>query len=334
MNNENIIYDTPATPMDYGQSLDISESQWLQVLQRLNTNFVFLFGRRAAGKSAILSSLLHTGTLGNIMDTGVVFQKNLAHYNLAHNMGDPEIAEVFSNLQIQSNATWDSLCDCFQWNGRTQSSSGFLPARTAAGRPPLLLDGTLTPTANPHAPELNITLLEVAGEVLQDGVSKGNMPSNVDIYFRAQNISKTFLILVPFTDTQQDDALISSWLGNMLARNPMASNCPIILLLTKWDANPRAELQDPSVVVQQTMVQTYNRLQHFPDFRIDAFSIGLIEQMQTQHRDANGQFINGPYTQTKPRPAIGTAAMECPISLLCRGRTVSASTATTKERAL
>jgi hypothetical protein len=189
-----------------------NEQQQLEQLRLLNTNFVFMFGDAAAGKSAIFSSMMYymssSPELGSISELG---------------LGDLE-RKKFTQKAIQSIARKE-----------------FLPA-TVTGSVSLA-GGRFKPRQNAQVKkelsDISLTFMEMSGEDLSSMVIEGDhnqFPHHIDLYLGDPQLNLSFILVVSHdTISHEKDLLLSEFIHFVRDRDQRFCNQGMLLLISKWD---------------------------------------------------------------------------------------------------
>lgn len=169
-----------------------------------NTNYIFLFGTAAAGKSVITATTL---------------------YYLASQEG-----ALRPNKELSNNSEAKKLKSVFLDDLRR----GILPQRTTKGQ---ITNFNFTFEPNNKSEKvrpINLTFLEISGEDLKQIKGGGRFPEHIDQYLRAK-IPLTFIIVTSYDEAHKEDGLINDFLDELESYgiNPKTAN--IILIISKWD---------------------------------------------------------------------------------------------------
>ncbi len=277
-------------------TVKLTELQWINFLQTLDTNFIFLFGKKSAGKSAILATLIHTGNNEKYCPL-LKFVKD--QEAIQESMYEDIRKDVFTGLKQDSDDTWSALNGLFSTDESASRSYGFLPIRTEQSDTPLLLSGVLSPTQRAHARKnVNITFLEVAGETVSKvGDQNGTLPSNMNVYFKASGVPLMFFLIVDWIDAEADDLMVSRFIDYVRKTNARHKSASFVLLITKWDKFPRGKTTKVHEFVNSKMPNTWSKIQT-EECKIFEFSIGTVEPMETDEFDTVKQeYEKRPYIQ-------------------------------------
>lgn len=205
-----------------------SELEQIKYLLSKDTNFVFLFGKPACGKTAITASII------NYLNTRC----------------------EFGRLEQTGNQTSRQLGETI----RKAIAGGRFPDRTGIGNV-FEVDCHFIPASNrAHLSDLWFTFLEMSGEDLSEvSVSKsGKLPSNIDVFFKAGTLSITFILVTPYNEVKDDDDLMVEFLDYINKKSPRFRNARVLLLVSKWDnSNGRISVSD---FLRQQMPQTFKKL--------------------------------------------------------------------------
>jgi hypothetical protein len=212
-------------------------------------HFVFFFGSPAAGKTAVLGSVIQAMQRPEVQ--GRLF---------VHGAGDGYFKHGL--------ALWDHIRSAF---GQKQ-----FPARTSVGstiqlhaqyKPP----GTGTP--------MDLIFLEMAGEDLKSVMitDKGgrSLPFHIGQFLRLPQLKVAFIVTTPWQDAPRDDVMIDDFLSYVNETAPHLIESRIILLVTKWDTFASAATTPVEQFVQQRMPRTFNKISAKRNI-IQPFSVGKI----------------------------------------------------------
>ena len=211
-------------------------------------NFVFFFGTPAAGKSAVLGSMIQA-------------------MNHPDSFGTLSVHGVGNGYFSEGQQLWDRLQAAFA-NRR-------FPPRTAAGKT-IQLHATFKPHFRDSQSPLEIVFLEMGGEDLRQ-VSIGNhvLPAHINQFLRIKKLKLMFIMTAAWSDARKDDKKIGSFLDYLNERSPHLVESRVILLLTKWDTRPPSAKENVHDFVKKSMPETYSKLSSSRNV-ISDFSIGDI----------------------------------------------------------
>lgn len=196
------------------------------------TVFVFMFGLRTSGKSAMLAAMFHAMNINSHLGTVLP----LGTYS-----SDPSKRSI--NL-------FDAYLDAF-------AEKGAFPDRNT-GEHVHEISLRYTPFKKRNPP-INLTFLEVAGEALEDikVINKGNLPTDINVYFKIPNIRIIFLLVGEYInhygfgahETREDteaelqrlnpDSYISTFLNHIHNNGVNINIADFLLVVTKWDKHER-----------------------------------------------------------------------------------------------
>ena len=211
----------------------------------MGTNFIFLFGKQGVGKTAILASLLY-------------YLNTECHYGNLEKRGDPDGQRVLETI-------------------RQPIALHRFPARTTLGDV-WALECLFMPSGNRrHLSKLPLTFLEMDGQSLSSVsvMGSGRLPPDIDIYFKAGNLSLTFLMVTSHHEAQQDDHLMVEFLDYISQKSPRFRDARVLLLITKWDTYPG--LENVGDFLKRKMPSTYRRLAKATN-AYGVFSLGLVDE--------------------------------------------------------
>jgi hypothetical protein len=247
------------------------EFEQIKALQdKKDTNFVFLFGRVGAGKTALVASLIY-------------FLRTYDNYG---------------NLYFDGNDRGKNLAN----NIKRDIKSGEFPNRTTAGTVTELECIFKPDSDKPHLKPFKFCFLEMSGEdlvtvslnvddlkeVTHNNYQMGRLPDNINVYFKA-GVSMTFILIAEKNATKDDDELISSFFDYIHTNHPTFNDSKIILVISKWDSNP--SWQEVSHFLETKMQETFKFIK---GNAATAFSVGTVLKLE------NGRLIIKEYN---PKPA-------------------------------
>lgn len=234
-----------------------SETEQIELITSMRSNFVFFFGKPSGGKSAVLSAVLYhlrkdpDGTM-----------------NMVSTFDNGEGAKLEGEIQELMNK--GRFIDRTKVGSLTYLTLNYMPKKF---------------DPNPY-PKLNTTFLEMSGENLKEvSVGKsGRFPSNIDIFFRIPNLPMLFIVVIPWdyklrmrdeVDKINDDSLVARFFDYVKDKNPMLGNARVMLLISKWDSNPHKETYGLLEFVEQNLPETYAQIKNSKNI-VDVFSVGNI----------------------------------------------------------
>jgi GTPase SAR1 family protein len=227
-----------------------SEVDQINGLKAKRTNFIFLFGKAGVGKTAITASLINylasECEQGNIERVGNHEGKKLGErirYVISRNMF-PDRTRVGSLTQV----------DC-----------RFVPSRRGLR-------------------ELDFTFLEMSGEDLEhvdvnsDG-HEGKLPDNIDVFFKAEGLSLTFILVTSHDQAATDDSLMVNFIDYLADKSPVYRDSRVLLLISKWDEALREHPNlDVEEFIRDNMRQTFKKINRSANaFRY--FTLGTINEV-------------------------------------------------------
>lgn len=220
----------------------------IQYIQGKKTNFIFLFGRHQAGKTAITASLIHY--LSAISDYG--------------------------NLDRVGNKEGKRLAERIRY----AIGQGRFPDRTRVGSV-TEVDCCFVPhQQNRHLEEFWFTFLEMSGEDLKqvdlhDEDTSGELPDNIDVFFEAEGISMTFILVTPQDEARKDDDLMVNFLDYLYEKSPDFRESRVLLLVSKWDQHMGGD--DIREFLRSEMPNTFRKISRNTN-AARAFSLGRLSR--------------------------------------------------------
>jgi hypothetical protein len=238
-----------------------TELEQIKAIEIMNTNFVFLFGGPQRGKTVVTASV-------------VSFM-----YDVLESKGSagPHNRKKDNKLAVKTakDETGDKLLTRIL---RFRAERSF-PERTVLinDKDPIYLNVRFEPNdARDHAP-LNFTFLEMPGDTLNkilapDG-GRGDFPSSIDVFFRANDVSLSFILVTDWDSAATDDQLLSSFIEYVVSECDGFDDARFLLLVCKWDEyDGGLSLTDFLV---KSMPLTYGKLYH-KKHSMSAYSIGKV----------------------------------------------------------
>lgn len=231
------------TPDD-GSPPMMPELDQIKYLRDRPTNFIFLFGKPAIGKTAITASLIH--------------YLNTECY--------------YGSLEKNGNQEGQRLWEAFQ----QAIAERRFPGRTGLGTV-FEVEGLFVPSrTRQHLSKLPLTFLEVRGDSLWEvSIQKsGKLPAHIDVYFKAGNISMTFIMVTSCDEAHEDDPLMVNFLDYIIQKSSRYREARVLLLVSKWDKyTGHATITE---FLRQQMPQTFRRLSRGTN-AYGVFSLGIID---------------------------------------------------------
>lgn len=261
----------------------MTEVDQIKAIQRMNTNFVFLFGSQQRGKTVITSSVL------NFL-SGVEAEGNLVP--VKNIKGSDYGNQLLSRLR------------------RVFSESRF-PERTVLidGKEPIYVNVKFTPKNLRDHKEIFLTFLEMPGDHLKkidapDG-GLGELPANIDVFFKTTNVKILFILVTDHTKAYEDDQLIATFIDYVNSVNKDFARSNYLLLVAKWDEYDGG--LDINEFVKSNMRLTHAKL-HNEANSISDFSIGAVGEadgkpfLKEFDSVPSKAVINWIYTQVHGKP--------------------------------
>nr|CBA26532.1 hypothetical protein Csp_E36200 [Curvibacter putative symbiont of Hydra magnipapillata] len=236
----------------------------------MNTNFIFLFGGSQRGKTVVTSSIINF--LSSVESEGQLVPFNVKKGSDAGNALFKKILWTFSQK--------------------------IFPERTVLveNREPIYLNVRFTPNDNRDKEAINLTFLEMPGDVLQkidvpEGGS-GELPVSIDVFFKTIGTSISFILVTEHSRAAEDDQLMSSFIDHVRFQNKHFSSTRFLLLVTKWDDYDGGLPIDEFVKINMRL--THSKL-HDTKHSISEFSIGEVGQVEDAASEPD------PVTKKKPQ---------------------------------
>lgn len=231
----------------------IEEESLVEKFKRLSsrdTNFIFLFGRPATGKSYITASLIYymqTSKLGTLH----VSKTNSREAELL-------VEDMYKNFH-----------------------GGKILDRTNRNEPPYEIDLVFTPKDS-KLPKMKITFLEMSGEnlkqvqIAKNDPNSGKLPDNIDTYLMCSNIKLIFFLVADHQTASQDSITINKFLDYVFNKDEKFDHANYLLAITKWDTYT-GKHKNIEKFTEEVMPNIHNRLikDHLGN-AITHYSIGKI----------------------------------------------------------
>ncbi len=229
-------------------------------LTKRNTNFIFFFGKPAAGKSHMMASLIHymkTCDLGDL----IISKNNRRDAHLL-------VQDMFESIH---NGTYLN---------RTASQIG-------GTEPPTEIDLIFKPKDS-RLPVMKFTFLEMSGENLElvqvrnDNLQSGKLPDTIETYLNCPNLKLSFFLLAGHEEAQRDGQVIDSFLDYLTQKDDKFERYRYLLAITKWDTYRGEFKESVEEFVDKFMPHIYQRL--IKEGTINAlinYSLGIFQKIQS-----------------------------------------------------
>ena len=251
-----------------------------RALQERDTSYVFLFGKRQTGKTAITTALCY--------HMGVDDEGDLKLRNDADRQGRNMLKGML-----------------------TQPSTGIFLDRS--DRETITqIDLQYTPSKKNNHPA-KFTFIEMSGEDLEkfeevdDAGRRPNLPENINDFLRCPDLDLIFMLVVDHQTATQDDQFIKEFLDFISEKQSNNNRVQILLLVTKWDNYQGKYKNDVEGFVRTNMPLTYSGLRHFNQ-TITHFSVGQVveEELLKFEHDRPRQVKYWLYHAVSGKPFPGT----------------------------
>lgn len=247
------LYGQDAGIFDGDDDSEIAPVKKYDKLRAKGTNYVFLFGSPASGKSYITTSLIYylqTCALGRVRF--------------------PESNEKEAQILLEENYK--------------RFHDGKLLDRTNTAAPPYEIDIVFTPNER-RSPPMKITFLEMAGEnlnkvkILKEDPGSGKLPDDINIYLQCPDINLIFFLVADHNNANNDSVLIDRFLNYVNNQNDRFGSTNNLLLITKWDTYPNKGQQSAGDFARIEMKQVMSYLKmHKIKNAVTSYSVGLIKR--------------------------------------------------------
>ena len=231
-----------------GTKLSNSTLEQINYIKGKPTNYVFLFGKSKAGKTAIASSLI---------------------YHL-HN----DFKGTLRIMRSDNNVEGESLARRI----KSLIETGRFPDRTSLG--------TVTHIDmqyKPHDPikkAINVSLLEMSGEDLSEVVvdKSGKLTESIEVFFKAGNISMIFVLVTSADEALEDTNTLIQFLDYLFGKDEKFYHSRIILLISQWDKYFGATNETVIEFVERKLRSVYAKIYRpHATNAIAKYSIGEVE---------------------------------------------------------
>ena len=239
---------------------ELTEVEQMEAIKDMKTNFVFFFGKPSSGKSAILSSIIYCLRQGNIMSSS----------------GE----KIGGSLTVQNKLDDDSGIILENIIHEQMKKRRFVDRTTAGSITYLGIE--YTPDKSKKLPSIDVTFLEMSGEDLKkvevnrDGL--GKLPSNIDVFFKATEISLLFILTAHWKEAAADDQRTANFLEYLIRQNPDLKKTRVILLISQWDKNPNKDKEGVNEFVKNKMKATYTLMEDSKNV-VNEYSIGHVIEL-------------------------------------------------------
>lgn len=222
-----------------------TEAEQIQYLEGRETNYLFLYGPGQVGKTAITSAMIHY--LSTECEYG-----NLVAIDSGDGRGRlllQHIREAINDRRFPARTELGSL---------TEVEIRFEPLRKSL-------------------PHLWLTFLDMSGEDLKNvevtRTSDRQLPSNIDVFFKANDLSMIFVLVTSWEEAQKNDDLMVTFLDYIIGKDNRFRNSRVMLLISQWDTFVgEIEIEE---FISKHMKLTYARLRD-NSHAIRQFSIGRV----------------------------------------------------------
>jgi len=233
-----------------------SELDHINAIERMNTNFMFIFGSSQRGKTVITASIL------NFLSSAD------AEGGLSVVRGRTDKTDHGDRLLKQI---------------RRKIAARQFPDRTVlvGDDEPIYVNVKFTPRNSRDHKALNLTFLEMPGDTLQkvdapDG-GMGDLPSSINAFLRAdrRKVKLSFILVTDHQNAPDDDQLMASFIEYIIEENATFAEEGFLLLVSKWDEYDGG--LSVGEFVKLNMPITYGKL-YDKRHSMSSFSIGEVDQ--------------------------------------------------------
>ena len=206
-------------------------------LQRRDTNYVFLFGQPASGKSYITASIIY--------------------YLQTSGLGSLHMSDTNS---MESQLIADDMFEKFH-TGR------FINRSDQTTETPYEIDLVFRPNDN-TLPEMKLTFLEMSGEHLKSvqvkkgDANSGRLPDDIDEFLMCPDINLIFFLVADHLNAMKDSMSINKFLNYAYNKDPRFDKSNYLLAVTKWDTYTGKHKDNVEHFTKENMPQVHNYLKN------------------------------------------------------------------------
>ncbi len=206
-------------------------------LQRRDTNYIFLFGQPASGKSYITASIIY--------------------YLQTSGLGSLHISDTNST---ESELIIQDMYESFH-TGR------FINRTNTAIAAPYEIDLVFRPNDN-TLPEMKLTFLEMSGENLKSvqvkkgDANSGRLPDDIDEFLMCPDINLIFFLVADHINAMKDSISIHRFLNYAYNKDPRFDKSNYLLAVTKWDTYTGKHKDNVEHFTKENMPQVHNYLKN------------------------------------------------------------------------
>lgn len=254
----------PYAPDDSPQSNDKSDTTeettsslnkelaMINKIQKRNTNFVFIFGGSGRGKTVVSSSILNY---------------------LSREQANGDLRPIGSSADKPNGG--HALLRVLR---RTFSQQRFPDRTVLLNGEPIYIDICFTPKNRRDSIPLNLTFLEMPGDVLKrvdvPSGARGELPESINVYLKAKPKNIAFILLTEPNFAADDDQLMTSFIEYIQEENREFEQSKFLLLISKWDTYD--EGQNVIEFARTNMPLTYGKI-NSNNHSISNFTIGEVK---------------------------------------------------------
>jgi len=258
----------PSAPASSTRRKPNSTIERIKTLEQMDSHFIFPFGRSQSGKTVAMSSLIY---FMSSVDSGGKLHAWDSPYGSADETHAyiREVNKMFASKHFPSRTMFASDA---QWDRTRQINVDFVPTDTQRKR-------------------IRLTFVDMSGDDHQDfadGNGKQGLPPSIEIFFQANRLSLTFVLVTRHQDAHNDDEMMVSFLNHIIKRDPSFERARVLLLVSHWDTYSGDD--DISAFVKRRMPMTYAKTLN-PHNAMINFTIGAVGSTQDDDGNAEASFI-------------------------------------------
>ena len=196
------------------------EKDIIKYLEEKQTNFVFLFGKAGIGKSAIVASILHyLSTNINYYVEVLRNEDNIDGTGYLIGLRDDFKKQRFPKRNPSDKAPFNLDINFFRKNHDGERGNGI---------PITFLEMTGEKLSTVQMPKPNMTIEEKKR-------ATGKLHQDVDVYFKADNLSMLFIMVTTPMEAGNDDILMTEFLDYISEKDSKYRDAYVFLAIAQYD---------------------------------------------------------------------------------------------------
>jgi hypothetical protein len=224
------------------------------VLQQMDSHFIFPVGWATVGKTVAFYSMLRHLKTENSPGQLHPFNSNWEAVDKTTDILK-EVSLMFQDGKLPRETPYVLGQDPLGFNFTRQANYEFVPKKSGF-------------------PNLRMTFVDLSGENYVEFIQHEKLPPGVDVFFKADGLSLTFLLMTTTERAAKDDYLFSLFLDHVAKHDAQFRKARAVIILTKWDEY--GGRQTPENFVREWMPMTFAHTRN-PANAIMSFSIGKID---------------------------------------------------------